>query len=123
MAHRVLIVDDSSTMRSIIKRVIVDLGFEVVQASGGSEGLARLADSGVDAVLVDWNMPQMSGIEFVKAVRGQSTHRQLPLVMVTTESSDEQRRIATEAGANGYVTKPFTPQQIQQQLEALGVRA
>jgi len=108
---RILIVDDSKAMRMIVKRQlsqIEDLGeLETGEAASGVEGLAWIAENGApDVVLSDWNMPEMSGIEFLRALRGQG--ETVPFGFVTSESQQEMKDEATEAGAQFFVTKPFT---------------
>ncbi|WP_347274864.1 response regulator [Candidatus Kuenenia sp.] len=117
---KVLIIDDSSVMRKMIQRNIQQSGLIVdsfVEAGDGKEALAKIAaDSSIDLILCDWNMPNMTGIEFVKALRGSGN--QTPIVMCTTEGSDAKVVEATGSGANGYITKPFTPDQLKTKLGA-----
>ena len=117
-----LIVEDSSTIRMILKVLLGKMGFQVVEASNGREGLDRLKDM-VEAafVLVDWNMPEMDGIEFVRAVRKQSIYDQLPLIMVTTNAELENISVALDAGANEYIMKPFTLDMVREKLNLLGL--
>ena len=121
---KILIVDDSATMRKILMRVIRQAGVDCegfVEASNGVEGLERLtAEASVDLVLSDVNMQVMNGIDFVKAIRSQPTREKLPILMVTTEGGETMVKTALEAGASGYVTKPFTPETIKSAL--IGVR-
>jgi two-component system chemotaxis response regulator CheY len=119
---RALIVDDSRATRTLIGRILRSLGFEVVEASDGSEGLARLDETGgVDLALVDWNMPGMNGIDFVRAVRRQAAYDPMRVMMVTTENELENITLALEEGANEYVMKPFTRSVIAQKLEMMGL--
>lgn len=115
---KILIVDDSSTMRKILMRVIrqCDLNYEGVEEAGdGVEGVAKLAEVGdIGLVLSDVNMPNMNGIDFVKAVRGGDNN--VPIIMVTTEGGEAMIATAMDAGANGYVTKPFTPDSLKDVL-------
>jgi two-component system, chemotaxis family, chemotaxis protein CheY len=119
--HKVLIVDDSSTMRKLITRVLRQAEIPcsaIVEAGNGLEGLRKLADDPeIDLVLSDINMPEMNGVEFVKAVRSRRSKLELPMIMVTTEGGEAMMANALELGANGYVTKPFTPQSIRCALE------
>jgi len=119
--NKLLIVDDSSTMRKIIKRVLrqADIVIEnILEAANGIEGLEQLAaHPDIALVLSDVNMPEMNGLDFVKKVREEKTKEQLPVVMVTTEGGDEMVTNALESGANGYVTKPFTPESIKNVLD------
>jgi two-component system chemotaxis response regulator CheY len=121
---KILIVDDSATMRKILMRVIRQAGVETegfLEAANGQEGLERLAADGtVDLVLSDVNMPVMNGVDFVKAVRALAAKASVPIVMVTTEGGEAMVKTAMEAGASGYVTKPFTPESIKSALVGLG---
>jgi two-component system chemotaxis response regulator CheY len=120
--EKLLIVDDSATMRKIIMRVLRQAEIpvkEIVEAGNGKEGLQRLvADPGIQLVLSDINMPEMNGIEFVKAVRTRRSKEVLPMIMITTEGGEAMMSLALGEGANGYVTKPFTPESIRAALEA-----
>src|SRR5215831_7872704 len=106
-----LVVDDSRAMRMIIARTLVESGFEVLQAPSGELGLDCLErdHSRLELVMVDWNMPEMSGLDFIHQVRARPEFDRIPLVMVTTETELEQMARALEAGANEYLMKPFTP--------------
>ena len=115
MAIKVLLVDDSAVMRKVLIRSLrqagVDAG-EILEASDGVQAIAALdEDPTVDVVLCDWNMPNMSGIEFVVRARGKGY--EMPIVMVTTEAGDERVQQALDAGANGFVNKPFTPDSLE----------
>ncbi len=119
---RALIIDDSRAMRTILGSMLKHLGFEITEASNGQEGLDRLHEYGKpDIALVDWNMPVMSGFEFVQAVRRDPAYGDLPLMMVTTETEMHQVSNALEAGVNEYVMKPFTREAIRDKLDLLGV--
>lgn len=119
---QVLVIDDSRTMRLILGRMLRDLGLEVTEASNGRDALAQL-DGGLSPalILVDWNMPEMTGIEFVQAVRRPPYESGAKLVMVTTETEVMQVRRALEAGADEYVMKPFTSDAIFEKLQLLGL--
>jgi two-component system, chemotaxis family, chemotaxis protein CheY len=122
MPLRALVVDDSRAMRSIISKILARLGFEVVQAADGVEALATLSTGApVDVVLSDWNMPEMNGLEFVKALRADPKFARVVVVMVTTETHIEQMMTALEAGANEYIMKPFTAEVIEDKLRMLQV--
>ena len=119
---RALVVDDSRAMRRILKGMMQECGFEVTEAAHGREALERLQETDhVDVVLVDWNMPEMNGLEFVQAVRAQPAYGGLPLLMVTSETEMEQVTTALAAGANEYVMKPFTRSIIEDKLQLLGL--
>lgn len=119
-----LIVDDSRAMRSILTRLLSNLGFDVAQAGDGAEALAVL-DAGTrpDVILVDWNMPVMDGLTFIKNVRSREDLRDISLMMVTTESEQGQIVRALAAGAHEYVIKPFTDDVIAEKLALLGLSA
>lgn len=119
-----LIIEDSRAMRRLIGRIMTGLGFEILEAGHGREGLAQLklhADK-IDVVLVDWNMPEMNGIEFVKVVRKNPQHKKLKIMMVTTETAPTQMARALLAGVDEFVMKPFTRQILVDKLKLIGVR-
>ena len=119
---RALIIDDSRSMRSILSRMLTGLGFEVVEAGNGKEALQRLEEPGkFDLALVDWNMPEMNGFDFLCYVRGHPDYRNVPLMMVTSETETVQMARALDAGANEYVMKPFTKEMIADKLALLGL--
>jgi len=119
---RALIIDDSKAMRSILGRMLRGLDFEVVEAANGREALERLQGRGkIDIALVDWNMPEMNGFEFVRAVRAKQMYDGVLLMMVTTETEMENVVRALAAGANEYVMKPFTPEVILEKLRIFGM--
>jgi two-component system, chemotaxis family, chemotaxis protein CheY len=124
---RALIVDDSSVMRKIIERSLrqAGLGFTaVLEAGNGAEALTLLAGNRVELILCDINMPVMNGIEFVKQLSTLENARGVPIVMITTEGSESQVVQALSAGARGYIRKPFTAEQLKEQvLPLLGVHA
>ena len=99
-----------------------ELGFDVVEAGNGREGLEKLAQGAQpDVVLLDWNMPEMNGYEFLCAFRKDPAHANIPLMMVTTETEIEQMTTALAAGANEYVMKPFSKEVIAEKLQLLGL--
>ncbi len=117
---RFLVVDDSSTMRRIIINTLNKLGHtDVVEASNGREGIDRLASARVDMIITDWNMPEVSGIEFIRAVRTQETTSRVPVLMVTTNAAKDDIVEALRAGVNNYVVKPFTPETMKEKIEGL----
>jgi two-component system chemotaxis response regulator CheY len=117
-----LVVDDSRAMRAILTRLLDGLGFDVAQAGDGQEALKVLA-GGVrpDVILVDWNMPVMDGLTFIKQCRAHEEYRDIVLMMVTTESEQAQIVRALAAGAHEYVIKPFTEDDIAEKLALLGL--
>ena len=119
---KALVIDDSKAMRSILSRMLQGLGFEVLEASNGREGIERLqANGSVDLALVDWNMPEMNGLEFIRSVRSLQSYDGVLLMMVTTETEMENVVRALAAGANEYVMKPFTQEIILEKLQIFGM--
>jgi two-component system, chemotaxis family, chemotaxis protein CheY len=117
---RVLVIDDSRTVRIILRQALSESGLDVVEAANGREGLEQLhAHEDVELVLVDWNMPEMDGLEFVRAVRSQRAYDPVRIMMVTTETEQEQVVRALEAGANEYLMKPFTKEVLVAKLSLL----
>ncbi len=116
-----LVVDDSRAIRRILGRMLTDLGWEVHEAEHGLAGLAVLGDRDrIDVALVDWNMPEMNGLEFVKAVRADARWASLPVMMVTSETEFQNMEQAMAAGANEYAMKPFDHHVIREKLAILG---
>lgn len=116
---RVLIVDDSSVMRKIVERSLRQSGLDALavdEAGSGTDALAVLRTKKVDLILSDINMPSMDGLEFVRQLRAQDLAPGVPIVMITTESSEEHVRQAIQAGARGYIRKPFTPDQVKERV-------
>ena len=116
---KVLLVDDSAVMRKIIQRNIKESGLivnEFIEAGDGAQALEKVSANELDLILCDWNMPNMSGIEFVKTLRSLNLPQIIPVVMVTTEGSDSKKLEAKESGANDYITKPFTADQLRDTL-------
>lgn len=119
---RALVIDDSRATRSILRRMLEQLGYEVHEAGDGRDALGVLdRESPFDLALVDWNMPVMDGLQFVQAVRAEGGHDGPLLVMVTTEGDTDHMIQALEAGADEYVMKPFTASVIREKLRLLGV--
>jgi two-component system chemotaxis response regulator CheY len=123
--RKAIVIDDSRTIRRILAATLGELGFEVCQAENGRAALttiveARNADP-ISLALVDWNMPEMNGLEFVRALRADPRNAGMVVVMVTTETAVDQMVTALDAGANEYVMKPFTKDVIQDKLRLLGV--
>ena len=116
---QVLIVDDSSVMRKIVERSLRQAGLEpmrVFEAGSGVEGLEVLKSTAVQLILSDINMPAMDGLEFLRQLRGQDLAPGVPVVMITTESSEEHVKQAILSGAQGYIRKPFTAEQVKERV-------
>jgi two-component system chemotaxis response regulator CheY len=116
---RVLIVDDSTVMRKIVERALRQAGLDplvVHEAGSGSEGLDVLRAKKVDLILSDINMPSMDGLEFLRQLRAQDLATGVPVVMITTESSEEHVKQAILSGAQGYIRKPFTAEQVKERV-------
>lgn len=116
---RTLIVDDSSVMRKIVERALRQAGLNtmvVFEAGNGIDGLEMLKAERVDLILSDINMPSMDGLEFLRQIRAQNLAPGIPVVMITTESSEEHVKQAILAGAQGYIRKPFTPEQVKERV-------
>ena len=119
---RALVIDDSRTVRAIIGKTLRELGMEVIEAANGREGLDQLRQQpGVRLVLVDWNMPEMNGLEFITAARADRAFDAVRIMMVTTETEQEQVMRALSAGANEYLMKPFTREILVAKLGLLDV--
>jgi two-component system chemotaxis response regulator CheY len=120
---RAMVIDDSSAMRMILRRIMTQAGFTITEAADGQQALDLLEheDSAPDVALVDWNMPNMNGLEFIKAIRGQDRYSRMTVMMVTTEGEQSQIVKALAAGAHEYVIKPFTPDAIVEKLNLLGL--
>jgi len=105
---RILVVDDFSTMRRIISNVLRQCGYEnIVEAEDGTRALEVLESEKIDFVVTDWNMPQMSGLDLLKAIRGSETWKDIPVLMVTAEALQDNIVAAAQAGVNNYIIKPF----------------
>lgn len=117
-----LVVDDSATMRRIIVNSLQRIGYEqAVEAGDGAEALNLLDDS-IGCILTDWNMPGMTGLEFVRAVRARPECARTPIIMITTRSIREDIVEAAQAGVSNYIVKPFTPQVLREKLDATFAR-
>lgn len=114
---KILIVDDFSTMRRIIKNLLRDLGFtNTAEADDGTTALPMLKSGSFDFLVTDWNMPGMSGIDLLRTVRADERLKHLPVLMVTAEAKRDQIIEAAQAGVNGYVVKPFTAQVLKEKI-------
>ena len=119
MAYNVLVVDDSLPMRAVIKKTLKASGFDVGQffdAGNGKEALAVLKQEWLDLVLTDYNMPDMNGMELISRMKGDEVLRSIPVVVITTEGSQQRVKEFLEKGAADYIKKPFTPEEIRNKL-------
>lgn len=116
---KILVVDDFSTMRRIVKNLLVELGFTaalIQEADDGVNAMAMLKAQPFDFVVTDWNMPNMTGIDLLRAIRAEPALKALPVLMVTAENNRDQIIAAAQAGVNGYIVKPFTAATLQEKL-------
>jgi two-component system chemotaxis response regulator CheY len=119
---KILVVDDFSTMRRIVRNLLVELGFSnplIQEADDGENALALLRTTAFDMVVTDWNMPNMTGIDLLRAIRAEPKWKGLPVLMVTAENNREQIIAAAQAGVNGYIVKPFTAITLREKLEKI----
>ncbi len=117
-----LVIDDSRTMRTIIGKILGSIGMDVIEAGDGAQGLEQLElNPDVDVVLVDWNMPVMNGIDFIKAMRAVYTYDRIRILMVTSETETEQVTRAINAGADEYLMKPFSREILLAKLDLLDI--
>lgn len=119
MEKRILIVDDCDTTRKLLSYIVRERGYKIYLASNGLEALEVMAENQVDMVVTDLNMPQMDGLELSRNLRSQEVYREIPIIMVTTESGDADRRMGASAGVTTYLTKPFSPQRLLYEIEKL----
>ncbi len=119
---KMLLVDDSRTVRLVGRRIMDKFGFEVHEAEHGEDALKVIRDHpDIDAVLLDWNMPVMNGLDFLKALRSLPLPKQPTVMMCTTENDMDHIMLAMEAGANEYIMKPFTEDIVRDKLEVVGI--
>lgn len=117
---KILIVDDFSTMRRIIKNLLRDLGYNnTAEADDGSTALPQLVNGSFDFLITDWNMPNMTGIDLLKAVRADARLKDMPVLMVTAEAKRDQIVEAAQAGVNGYIIKPFTADTLREKIDKI----
>jgi len=115
---RVLVVDDFSTMRRIVKNILRQLGFNnIVEADDGTTGLGILQKEKIDLIISDWNMPKMTGLDLLKAVRSDDALKDIPFLMVTAEAQQENIIEAVKAGVSNYIVKPFTAETLGKKIE------
>lgn len=120
---KVLVVDDFPTMRRIVKNLLKQLGFENIdEADDGVNALAKLKNGGFGLVVSDWNMPNMEGIDLLRAVRQEPAVKDIPFLMVTAEAEKEKVIEAIKAGVDNYIVKPFTAEVLKEKLEKIAER-
>lgn len=112
MTKRILTIDDSKTIRDMLRMTLASAGFEVLQAVDGQDGVEVMTREKVDLVITDINMPRMNGYEVVRHLRGNPNHKSLPILVLTTESDSDKKNLAREAGATGWMVKPFDPDRL-----------
>ncbi|MEM7043788.1 MAG: response regulator [Pseudomonadota bacterium] len=117
MQKRILIVDDSKTMRDMLLVTLTQAGFDVVQAEDGQAALSKLDTATVDVIITDINMPVMDGITFIKECRANAAFASTPILTLTTESSDAKKAEGRAAGATGWIVKPFKPESLVRVIE------
>ena len=116
-----LVIDDSKSIRSILAKILLGMGFTVEEAANGLEALDLIKKEKVDLALVDWNMPDMDGYQFIREVRKDSAYKDMRMMMVTTETAINKVTEALEAGADEYIMKPFTKEMIVEKLALMGM--
>lgn len=120
LSLKVLVVDDMMSMRNIVKRALLSIGYrDIHDASNGEEALEKLKSGGFGFVLLDWNMPVMSGIELLRTIRADSALQTLPVLMITAEAKMENIMEAIQAGVSDYLVKPFSEQALQEKLQKI----
>lgn len=112
MAKVIMTVDDSASVRQMVKFTLTGAGYEVVEAVDGQDALNKLTGTSVDMLITDLNMPNLDGIGLIRAVRQNAAHKFIPIIMLTTESQAEKKQDGKAAGATGWIVKPFKPEQL-----------
>lgn len=112
MGKSILIVDDSASMRQLVAFALEDAGYEVTQAVDGEDAISKASESRAEMVITDLNMPNIDGIELIRKLREKNEYRFTPIVMLTTESQETKKQEGRQAGASGWIVKPFTPEQL-----------
>nr|WP_320193573.1 response regulator [uncultured Desulfobacter sp.] len=116
MSYSILIVDDSMPMRTVLKRSLAAAGYagaKILEASDGKEALTVLAGDWVDLIMTDYNMPEMNGLSFLKKIKNDALFKEIPVVVISTEGNDLKIQEFMDSGAAGYITKPFTPENLR----------
>lgn len=116
MKKTILLVDDSNSIRSVLKAFLQPQGHRIIEAAGGRAGLQQVESNTIDLIITDQNMPGLDGLGMVKAIREGQHNQRVPIVVLTTETSDEMKAKFRAAGANGWMSKPFTPERLEMAL-------
>ena len=119
-----MIVDDNKTWHEILKNILTIFGLKVDSAFSGQEAIDKMFEckNNYDAVLMDWNMPNMNGLQLVQKVRSEGNHTKTPIIMITTEGGKAEVITALKAGVNNYIVKPFTPQVLKEKFEQMNIK-
>jgi two-component system chemotaxis response regulator CheY len=112
MLKKIMTVDDSPTVRKVLNMALSAAGYQVIEANDGQDAVDKLAQTNIDLLVTDLNMPNMGGVELIKFVRQQPGKRFMPIIMLTSEAQKEMKTAGKKAGASGWVTKPFRPEQL-----------
>lgn len=117
---KILVVDDFSTMRRIVKNILKQLGFEnIEEAEDGGQAYQKVREGGFGFVITDWNMPNVDGLAFLQSVRNDPDHKDLPILMVTAEAEKEKVVTAVQAGVDNYIVKPFTAEVLKEKMDKI----
>ncbi|MBF0537512.1 MAG: response regulator [Nitrospirae bacterium] len=119
MAKRIMIIDDSATLREVVKATLLKAGYEVLEAVDGKDALKKIAGQKINLIVCDVNMPNMDGITFLKEIKQQTAHKFVPIIMLTTESQETKKQEGKAAGAKAWVVKPFKPETMLAAVEKL----
>lgn len=115
----ILLVDDSTSIRNMLKACLQPLGYNILEASGGRAGIEQVRQEKIDLIISDQNMPGLDGLGMVKAIRAGTANQNVPILVLTTETSDEMKAQFRAAGASGWMSKPFTPERLEAALKKL----
>jgi two-component system chemotaxis response regulator CheY len=112
MGKTIMVVDDSTSVRQMVAFTIKNCGYEVIEAKDGQDALSKINGKTIDMIVTDLNMPNLDGIGLIRGVRAQPSHRFIPIIMLTTESQESKKVEGKQAGATGWIVKPFKPEQL-----------
>ncbi|MBF0317920.1 MAG: response regulator [Nitrospirae bacterium] len=119
MAKKIMIIDDSATLREVVKATLLKAGYDVLEAVDGKDALKKIAGQKINLIICDVNMPNMDGITFLKEIKQDAAHKFVPIIMLTTESQESKKQEGKAAGAKAWVVKPFKPETILAAVEKL----